>query len=269
MILLTDKKNYFIEEKSLVNLIEFKRNIGRDKLCKFEDYLVKKFTFCCWKIYDKEKVDLYNLEFLENVKKDYNLIPFLTLPFFYDDKTSRFNLLKDIWNLFYSDSYLQRTCSDLGELSLPDGCLYPKYVFIGEAPSKSRLPPEQNVYYNTLTRIYTQGKNCLLFRILSHIVFGNENWYTNIFKFPVFPEEKINDVRLDFSLELLEKEINLLNPEVIICLGNFVYEKIVYSDMFKNYQIKKIYHPSYVMRQGNDSSLYEDNMNSVLNSIEK
>ncbi len=269
MKLITTNSVIDIQNTNIQELLEFKRNNGRDKLCKFEDYLIKKFNFCHWKLENKEILtNEHDLCFLYNngdITK-FNIYPFLTLPTSCDNDILN---LTNIWSLYYNEEYYIDTKFDKGDVSLPSGFLHPRYVFIGEAPSKSRLSNESNTYYNTKTRVYTQGKNCLLFRILSNLVFGTKNWYTNIFKCGVFPEDKILDERLDNSLKYLQKELHILNPEFIVCLGNFVHDIICNSNLFKDYRIAKIFHPSYIMRQGNDIDLYRKNMKKVYNTLEK
>ena len=68
MFLITQNEKIQFTEEKWLSLLEYERNDGRDKSCKFEDYLIKKYQTCYWQLKNDFQIEEHNLDFLK--KKD-------------------------------------------------------------------------------------------------------------------------------------------------------------------------------------------------------
>jgi hypothetical protein len=84
-------------------------------------------------------------------------------------------------------------------------------------------------------------------------------FFDNVYKVPL---EMVENKELFHNL--LEKEIDLLNPNKIICLGNDVYNIVKSLDVGVNIEIKKIWHPAFVLRGGVSFNNYLNKFRTLL-----
>lgn len=224
------------------------RSKDRDKLCKFEDFLIKKYGCCYWLFDFFHNPDTTLIEFIKNdidVSKQIEYL--ITLP--YSNTSDDYSKLNNIWNL-YDDKYFEETDTKKIHFNAPGGYFGDDTcIFIGEAPGWTTNEKSFG------TRVYTFGATSMTFRMCSSYVFGKA-WYTNISKAAVRDNKKLSRKCLEKALLRLDEEISILNPKRIICLGNYVYDVIetVYNNTKHN--IMKIYHPAYIFRNGNHARDY-------------
>jgi uracil-DNA glycosylase len=221
----------------------------KDKLIEFESNIIKNKDFAHWILDEYEPIDngMKLMSFLKKkVDKDIPIWPFLTLPRSYKENIKK---VKALWDLYYNQ-YI-----NFEYVNMPSGDLNPDLVFIGEAPGWKGVG-EFNV------PVYSYGKTSLLFRFLISIIFGPKYWITNISKQALEKNKKMSNDTLKENLKLLKREIEILNPKVIICLGNYIY-----NELKEYYNVFKIFHPAYIYRQRNDAKMYAKNMVEVKNEI--
>jgi uracil-DNA glycosylase family 4 len=221
----------------------------KDRLINFESNIIKNEDSAHWILDEYEPIDngMKLMNFLKKkVDKDIPIWPFLTLPRSHEENIEK---VKALWDPYYNQ-YI-----NFEYVNMPSGDLNPDIVFIGEAPGWKGVG-EFNV------PVYSYGKTSLLFRFLISIIFGPKYWITNISKQALEKNKKMSKDVLEENLKLLKKEIEILQPQVIICLGNYVYDELK-----EYYNVSKIYHPAYIYRQGNDAQMYARQMYEVKNEI--
>ena len=236
----------------LWDFISVDRIKEKDKLINFESSIIRGTTYAQW-VLDYEPI-VEGMRLMKFLKKRLDRVqpiwPFLTLPRSNEPELDR---VKALWEPYYN----KYTYSlDSNYVNMPSGDLHPDYIFIGEAPGWKK-PGEFNV------PVYSYGKTSLLYRFLVSIIFGPKTWFTNISKPALEKNKKMTKLQLENNLNLLYSELEILKPATIICLGNYVYEKLspIYNKLYK------IYHPAYIYRQGNDAKMYAKNMIEVKNEI--
>lgn len=258
--LISDKFEKEVDIKTVLSLISTCRFKDRDRLCHFEDELLRR-NLCHWKLDESLILPTENIiEFYKNssyhiTEHDFSILT--TLPYSTDNN---FSTLKYIYNDLYNNEYYDRLSLDKRLANLPGGCLNPRYMFVGEAPGYH----EDYSQFNG--RVYTFGKTSMLFRILSSAIFKN-CWYSNISKSAIFNNDKLDNERLKIALEYLKRELIALNSTYIISLGNYVYN--VLKECCPEFKIYKIFHPAYIYRNGNNVDMYYRNMREILQQIEK
>jgi uracil-DNA glycosylase family 4 len=92
---------------------------------------------------------------------------------------------------------------------------------------------------------------------IQSIIKDLDNVYmTNVFNFFI-DEPPLMEV-IETGKEVLRNDINQIKPSLILCLGNFAYKHT--KSLFNpgEYQIKKITHPSYILRFNKDTETYKN-----------
>jgi len=79
-------------------------------------------------------------------------------------------------------------------------------------------------------------------------------WVDNIVHCSTIDNQIPSNEQIDTCLPWLLEEIELLNPSLIVCLGNTVFENV--KDKLKDYKLTKVLHPAYLMR-GNEAKIPE------------
>lgn len=240
-----------------LQFISKERKKKRDKLCLIEDKLFNRLKACFWyfeKVKNNARKKLLE-EFINNSKKEELILEeedfqwFTTLP--YSDFKEDFERLKLIYSIVRKNFRKYNKY-----INYPRGYLRPKYLLIGEAPGWHR----DTKHFGT--RVYTFGRSTILYLLLSSIYFG-KSWYTNIFKYSIKDNKKIYSGNgLKNAIKILKKEIRILNPETIVALGNYTFD--ILSENNIDRPLKKIYHPAYILRQGNDVEMYIENIKKVI-----
>jgi hypothetical protein len=87
----------------------------------------------------------------------------------------------------------------------------------------------------------------VILKILHDLNINKEDiFFDNIYKMPI---EQLTNIEKEYHHKLMIKELEILKPKIIICLGNICYS--VMSELLKDtseIQIYKIYHPAYILR---------------------
>lgn len=257
ILLLKTQQGFFeknINSSILLSLISKDRLRDRDALCIFEDKILSK-TLACWKF---DKIPIFKHTLLDFVHSSNNTQISID-DFFYlatlctTTNSANIHKLHDIYTLFELEENQKKLQLDTKRLNFPGGCLDTNICFLGEAPGYH----EDTTKFNA--RVFSFGQTSMLFRLLSNKIFGPA-WYTNIFKSAIKNNQKIQGELLNISLTFLKRELEILNIQNIICLGNYVYDCLKQKSIFNEYRIGKIYHPAFIFRSGNNILMYEKSM---------
>jgi len=241
----TVRKDYTI--KNLLSFVSFDRLKKKDYLVNFESSVIKEYKFAAWDLYfTLEEDKSSSLRFLKEEKREYSIQQFLSLPLV--DSEDEFYKVYDLWNPLYNENYYIDTGCDRERVNFPNGYVGAKIMFVGEAPGWK----EDLLAFKV--PIYSYGKTSLLFRYLARVVFGSKIWFTNLFKGAISENKKPSGDKLFAAKDYLSKEYDIIKPDIVICLGGYVYDNLNFINKFK------IYHPSYIFRKGNNLRLYAEDM---------
>lgn len=89
-----------------------------------------------------------------------------------------------------------------------------------------------------------------------------------------------SDEEINFCIDYLEEQLKLVNPKVIVALGNTAISGLlpldggitkIHGKFFKrgNIYVVPVYHPSYVLRNGSAGQVYEDFKSDLRVAIDK
>lgn len=86
--------------------------------------------------------------------------------------------------------------------------------------------------------------------------------FTNIVKVATVDNGEPSNELYEFFFPILMKQIDLLQPQVIACLGKyagsvFELEEFYYARRYKSSVVCMYPHPSYILRQGSDATIAE------------
>ena len=88
-----------------------------------------------------------------------------------------------------------------------------------------------------------------------------DSWFTNLVPYPT-DDNSVSESQINSTSHILKTQIDLIQPKVIIALGNIVHDNLVKS-YGKKIPILKSYHPSYVQRfMSNDVARMENYIDS-------
>jgi uracil-DNA glycosylase len=259
MILICNKNGKTIQqeydENRIRSLVSTKRCTERDDLCILEDKLMKYNSM--WLFDELRNCPESFSKFMCNELDDEIPFQYLTT-LSYSTKQDDILKLSKILSIF-NDEYFKLLKLDKNKYNMPGGNINADVVFIGEAPGW-----KDDEEYGA--RVYTFGRSSILFRICSSIIYSG-CWYTNIFKSAIINNQKVSGERLQTALEFLKQEVDIIGPKHIICLGRYAYDSVVGS-FIDDYNVFMIYHPSYILRNGNDYDSYCKNMNTFKSLID-
>ena len=139
--------------------------------------------------------------------------------------------------------------------TMPTGNIDAKYMVIGDAPGIGDGPK------STLDRVFTYGPSSKMLRLaLYECKLIHEVWFTNLLKCVKLNNIESNITNVINCRENLIKEIEFIEPEMIILLGSHVNSmfKSLYSKVCKEIKTIKVYHPSYIVRMGKSKSEYAE-----------
>ena len=137
--------------------------------------------------------------------------------------------------------------------SLPGRGRKGKYLIVGLAPSSHRV----NLPIHSSVMPFGDKKftSHLLGRVLEEV--GLDDFYlTNLIKcsLPENREPEESDWKTCYSKFFLQ-EVFIIQPSVIVCLGNDVYNIVVELEELSGFNIQKVFHHAYISR---DASKYQD-----------
>lgn len=123
-------------------------------------------------------------------------------------------------------------------------------LFVGQNPSINRFDSQLRAFTGvdklaTLQKFSTSGD---LFRLCleKSKLRDYDIWVTNLCKCSTEENSKLTKEQIDTCFEFLLREIELLEPRLIVCLGIDVYDNVVARLQGK--KIVKVFHPAYFMR---------------------
>jgi len=189
----------------------------------------------------------------EEKKREEKLIQMTTLPFVSKLRNRKYlEIVSKLW-----DSHDCVACGNqvVYRRAVANGCLEPKFMFIGEAPGVANGPKE-------CERAWGIGNSSMILRnALRKLDIAQYSCYSNIMKC-AFPSNVSDFCLYEKCTHFLLDEIKLLNPKLIFIMGNKVHHFI--WDKLREYNVVKIMHPSYYLYKGLSP---DDFANSIENSI--
>lgn len=129
-----------------------------------------------------------------------------------------------------------------------------KIIFLAESPMKDHCynSNSDTIFKFDLNhkklkeKLFEYKSGDILIKVFKELNKKIEDFYwTNAYKIPI---EDVKNLRL-FS-DILEKEIEIIDPDMIICLGYNAEAALKKLDINVNIEIKKIWHPAYISRNG-------------------
>ncbi|MFA5733054.1 MAG: uracil-DNA glycosylase family protein [Acidithiobacillus sp.] len=151
----------------------------------------------------------------------------------------------------YQDIIVRRT--------MPTGNINAKYMIIGDAPGMGDGPKD------TLDRVFVYGPSSKILRLaLYELGIYHKCWFTNLLKCAKpnnVQSERHNIVACRNSLA---NEISIIEPEIIISLGNHVDSMLRELNILNDIKCHKVYHPSYFVRLGKNRFEYAEHINNEL-----
>jgi len=128
-------------------------------------------------------------------------------------------------------------------------------LFVGQSPSHRRFDLDLRAFKGvdaeaTLEDFKTSDD---LFRLcLEQSEIKDYNlWVDNIVHCSTTDNQRPSNEQINACLPWLLEEIELLNPSLIVCLGNTVFENV--KEKLKDYKLAKIWHPAACMYKGKES----------------
>ena len=129
-----------------------------------------------------------------------------------------------------------------GKLLPKEATKFPTIMIIGMNPSRRRMPNLEHAFgANDNTTDKGSGSHFLY--ILKKLNIYDNCHITNLVKCSTTDNQITNEQILSCYKHILWEEINITNPKIILALGNQTYNSLLTLE--KDYNIKKIYHPSY------------------------
>ena len=134
-----------------------------------------------------------------------------------------------------------------------------KFLIVGVAPSIKRkeMPEVDNSNPLTEDSRYTSS---WLNKILKEINWPLDKTYiTNFIKctLPNNREPTEGDTKTCIKLHF-DQEVYVLVPQVIICLGNIVYNSLIDREELQRFSFEKVYHYAYIARKPSEYSIWKE-----------
>ena len=155
-------------------------------------------------------------------------------------------------------------------------------LFIGQNPGtpfnavSKQIEKEHtsNKTFAEYEKIYEENiKKCRIGTVIAKII--NNKYYkislTNIVKIPTVNNDVPSQYDIDEFMPILQMQIELLQPKLIICLGKFAgkqfeLDKYYVIKLYNKSLITLFYHPSYILRAGlsQETTVMNDFINKTL-----
>ena len=188
------------------------------------------------------------------ITKNKELMLYTSLPFSFSADKVKKNILEKLW---CDDCSKCKTTT--GKINVPSGCLCPEIFIVGIAPGFG------NVKSTATSRTMTFGTSANYVRqALYELEIIDKVWFTNIIKCSLDLNRHPNNIEIKNCLFWLKRELRILKPKKIICLGNFAYEQFIKNFKFK-YPVYKIYHPAYFVRKNFSYNKYYRHVKEMIN----
>jgi len=149
-----------------------------------------------------------------------------------------YNKIDKIWNAI-------RNAKCTGAIltpALPRGNVEADIMIIGQNPGGKG---KQNIKYST-TWCEKGGLSDFILNITKENNIHRKSWYTNLVPFPT-PDNKITDLQIEETYDIIKLQIDLIKPKKIITLGNIASE-VISKNFGHEHNIVELPHPAYVKR---------------------
>lgn len=134
-----------------------------------------------------------------------------------------------------------------------------KFLIVGVAPSIKRIEMPSVDNSNPLVddSRYTSS---WLYKILKEVEWPiEESYVTNFIKCTLPDNRYPTPIDINTCVKLhFAQEVYTLLPQVIICLGNIVYDSLSTRNELKSFTFEKVYHYAYIARKPSEYNLWKD-----------
>lgn len=137
--------------------------------------------------------------------------------------------------------------NNISRLITKYGSIDSKIVFLAESPMAMHYASSGSIFCLDLEDYNQAGKSGeVILKIFKDLKLDiNDYYFDNVFKVPI---ESVAAGEYSTHLDLLVQELNVIEPKVIVCLGNTAFELV--SKLNLDYAVIKLYHPAYILRSG-------------------
>lgn len=121
-------------------------------------------------------------------------------------------------------------------------------IILGLCPVDSHVNSDSNSVFALDLKDFNQERKSggVILKVFSDLKLNIDKYFfNNIFK---LPSENLSELEIETHIKLLIKEINTIDPNLIICLGTDCYNYII-KIFGTNYNVIKLYHPAYIVRK--------------------
>ena len=152
------------------------------------------------------------------------------------------SLLNNLFQEFSNTNMISKLVTYFGNLKS-------KVLILGIAPALDHYRSNsKSVFCFDINNFeHTNKSGSVILKIFKDLKLNKDNYlFENIFK---APWENMDCITQTKHLDLLKKEIQIINPLRIICLGNVVYSNIISLGLSNAITISKLLHPAFILRK--------------------
>lgn len=140
-----------------------------------------------------------------------------------------------------------KTSNNLDKIITYFGDVTSKTVIIGESPTPSHYVSNSNkaFCFDIEDFDHTGRSGEVLLKVLKDLnIDKNTLLFNNLFKIPY---QDVNNTNHSLHIELFNKELEIIDPDTIIILGNIAWNHFPFTN-FEKKNIIRIFHPAYILR---------------------
>ena len=154
------------------------------------------------------------------------------------------------------DLYCKRL-SNYSKIITYFGNVNSKIMILGLAPVQEHLDSDSKSAFKFDLSLQQETKSgSIIIKVFKELDLDIKDYFwNNCYKIPIEIAAKTQEQKIIFQ-KLLEDEIEIIEPDTIICLGTVSFDFVKSLDIDVNINIKYIMHPAYVLRGGITISNY-------------
>jgi uracil-DNA glycosylase len=126
------------------------------------------------------------------------------------------------------------------------GSAHPKYFFVGLNPSKNRF---KNLEYAFGGEDFEEGTGAEFVKMLKDLDVLRDSYVTNLVKCST-TTNTVSTSYMERCFKILQEEIDMIDPKVIIALGSEVYHFLTLQNL--NIPVVRVWHPNCVISYNRD-----------------
>lgn len=150
--------------------------------------------------------------------------------------SEKIHKLNELFELFIDNSKYRKLITYYGNVNS-------EIVILAESPKLNHYNSESNsIFCFDLKDFNQKGRSGeVILKVFKDLKLDYNNYYfDNIYKIPI--ENLKNSQEKKLHIDLLKKELEIISPDLIICLGNTTYDAIKNENI--SYKIIKLKHPA-------------------------